>query len=56
MPPRDGEPDALTAASDSPRREFDALREVRESARALLVAGKVEETWEFFLAGSKRSC
>ena len=49
MPPRDGEPDAPPAASGSPRRELDALREVRESARALLAEGKVEETWEFFL-------
>jgi transposase len=50
MPPRDGEPDAPTAASGSPRRELEALRDVRESARALLEEGKVEEAWEFFLA------
>jgi len=50
MPPRDGEPDAPTAARGSARRELEALREVRESARALLAEGKVEETWEFFLA------
>jgi transposase len=50
MPPRDGEPEAPTAASGSPRRELEALREVRESARALLAEGKAEETWEFFLS------
>jgi len=50
MPPRDGEPAAPPAARGVPRRELDALREVRESARALLAAGQVEETWEFFLS------
>ena len=33
-----------------PRRELAALREIRESARAWLAAGQVEETWEFFLS------
>ena len=39
------------APSESPPRvERSALRQIRESAQALLAQGKAEETWEFFLA------
>ena len=50
MPLGAGEREALPAASAAPRRELAALREIRESARALLAQGQVEETWELFLA------
>lgn len=33
-----------------PRAEHSALRQIRESAQALLAQGKANETWEFFLA------
>jgi len=33
-----------------PKRETTALRQIRESAQALLREGKTEETWEFFLS------
>jgi len=36
--------------SGSYRGETEALRQIRESARALLDQGKSEEAWEFFLA------
>ena len=50
MPLGAGEREALPATSAAPRRELAALREIRESARALLAQGQVEETWELFLA------
>jgi len=46
MPLGAGEREALPAASAAPRRELAALREIRESARALLAQGQVEKTWE----------
>lgn len=36
--------------SPSPRRGNEALRQVRESAEALLAQGKVDETWDLLLA------
>lgn len=42
-------PDQPTSGSP-PRGEIAALRQIRESARGLLEQGKVEETWDFFLA------
>jgi len=42
--------DTTAAVSGSPRRGNEALRQVRESAQALLAQGKVEETWDLFLA------
>lgn len=38
------------AASGSPQRGSEALRQVRESAEALLAQGKVDETWDLLLA------
>jgi transposase len=38
------------ATSGSPRPGQEALRQVRDSARALLAQGKVEETWDMLLA------
>jgi transposase len=51
MPPPDGEPLAK-ASSDSPpsKAESAALRQIRESAQALLEQGKADETWELLLA------
>jgi transposase len=48
----DGEPVAGKAARGSPppQAEISALRQIRESAQALLEQGKVDETWEFFLS------
>src|SRR5437867_42576 len=42
----------MTSAGGSPppRAELAALRQIRESARALLDQGKVDEAWEFFLS------
>lgn len=42
--------DTAAAVSGSPRRGNEALRQVRESAQALLAQGKVEETWDLLLA------
>lgn len=50
MLPRDGEPGGGPAAASLPGREIAALRQVRESAQALLREGKTEETWEFLLS------
>jgi len=38
------------APAREPQRDIPALRQVRESARALLQAGKSEETWELLLS------
>jgi transposase len=38
------------AAAVPPRREMAALRQIKESAQALLKEGKTEETWEFLLS------
>jgi transposase len=48
MPPQDAE--AAAAPSGSPRPEPQALRQIRESAEALLAQGKVEETWDLLLS------
>ena len=37
-------------AARPPERDIPALRQVRESAQALLRAGKTEETWELLLS------
>ena len=41
---------AASETTPPPKREMEALRQVRESAQALLREGKTEETWEFLLA------
>jgi len=46
------EPTTTTASAGAPpppRRAAEALRQIRESAQALLQEGRTEETWEFFL-------
>jgi len=43
-------PTPPAATARPPQREIPALRQVRESAQALLRAGKTEETWELLLS------
>ena len=44
----------MTASADGsappPKRELSALRQIKESAQALLREGKTEETWELLLS------
>jgi transposase len=48
--PQDDNARGTGAPDGSSRRELPALRQVRESAQALLREGKSEEAWEFLLA------
>jgi transposase len=43
-------PEQATSGSPPRRVEIAALRQIRESAQALLQQGKVDETWEFLLS------
>ena len=43
-------PGAAAGTAAPPPRETAALRQIAESAQALLQAGKTDETWEFFLS------
>ena len=45
-----GTPGAAAGTAAPPPRETAALRQIAESAQALLQAGKTDETWEFFLS------
>ena len=45
-----GANDPVERAALPPRREMTALRQIKESAQALLEGGKTEEAWELFLS------